>query len=276
MRITLLLALFSLAAAPVAAQGIVVQVRCQGDCPAAPHRQMALDSVEAWAKLERGHAMTYVNHVFRNTTAGTVDGALFFPLPADAAIHEVSVFDAALSPHDNNALLQYNRWSGPYESRWILEGLVPGQPDSGLRAYAGVPVVHVAVPSIPPRGIRHVQIAYTQPLRAEGGVITYRYPLSTGAGASPIGHLTLGMEVETENGFRDLRSPSHAVDVHTGTEGGPCRPRERCGWTNVTTHRIKVVRVQESTELRTRDFELVYTPADPARPRSAASAPGRP
>jgi hypothetical protein len=276
MRITLLLALFSLAAAPVAAQGIVVQVRCQGACPAGPHRQMALDSVEAWANLERGQAMTYVNHAFRNDTDGTVDGALFFPLPAGAAIHQVSVLDAALPAHDNNALLQYNEWSGPDESRWIVEGLVRGQPDSGLRAYAGVPVVHVAVPSIPPRGIRHVQIGYTQALRAEGGAITWRYPLATGAGAAPVGHLTLGVEVETENGFRDLRSPSHAVDVQTGTEGGPCRPRERCGWTTVTTHRVKVVRLQQGPELRTRDFELVYVPADPVQPRSATAAPVRP
>jgi hypothetical protein len=279
MRITLLLALFSLAAAPVAAQGIVVQVRCQGACPAGPHRQMTLDTVKAWATLERGHAMTHVNHVFRNDTEGTVDGALFFPLPAGAAIHEVSVFDAALPAHDRNALLQYNRWSGPDESRWIMEGLVRGQPDSGLRAYAGVPVVpvvHVAVASIPPRGIRHVRIAYTQPLRAEGGAITYRYPLSTGARAVPIGHLTLGVEVKTENGFRDLRSPSHAVDVQAGTEGGPCRPEAACGWTTVTTHRVKVVRLQEGPELRARDFELVYTPDDPAQPRSAASPPGRP
>jgi hypothetical protein len=270
----LLPALFALAAAPVAAQGIVVQVRCQGECPAGPRRPMPLDSVDAWANLAHGQAMTYVNHVFRNGTAGTVDGALFFPLPAGATLYSVSVVDAALPAHDGSALLQYNEWSGPVESGWILDGLDREQPELGLRAYAGAPVVHVPLRAIPPRGIRHVQISYMQLLRPEEGAITYRYPLSTGAGASPIGHLTFGMTVTSEHGFHDLRSPSHAVDVAWGTESAPCPARMRCGTRGVTSQRVKVVRLQDGADARARDLAVVFTLAGEAD--ATAFAPGRP
>jgi hypothetical protein len=270
----LLLALFSFAAAPVAAQGIVVPVRCQGECPAGPHRPMALDSVRAWANLQRGQAMTYVNHVFRNGTAGTVDGALFFPLPADATLYSVSVVDAALPAHDGSALLQYNEWSGPAESGWILEGLDREQPELGLRAYAGLPVVHVPVRAIPPHGIRHVQVAYMQPLRAESGAITYRYPLGIGAGASPIGHLAVGIEVRSEYGFHDLHSPSHAVDVEWGTESAPCPRQMRCGFRGVTSERVKVVRLRDGADARTQDFAVVFTLAGEAD--ATAFHPARP
>lgn len=264
MRIIPLLAVLSLATVPCAAQGIVVPVRCQGECPPPDGlpRTFALDTVQAWASVERGgQARTSVDHVFRNETAGTVDAAFFFPLPADATVYEVSVVDALKPAHDNTALLQYNEWSLPDESRWIMDGLIRERQITTLDAYAGQVLVHVPVRAIPPGGARYVQVQYTQPLRAEGGAITYRYPLSTGAAAAPARHLTLGMEVETEAGFVELRSPSHAVDVTWGTESAPCPPRYRCGSRGVASERKRVVRLQPGDDVRERDFVVVYTPA---------------
>jgi hypothetical protein len=272
-----LLPLLSLAAVtPAAAQAIVVPVRCQGECPAdgALRRQMALDSVSAWAELERGQAVTYVDHRFGNPTAGTVDGAFFFPLPADAVIHQVTVVDAAKPAHDGTALLLYNQWSRPDESRWILEGLLREQADAGLRAYAGMTMVHVPILAIPPHGIRHVQIGYTQPLRTEAGVTTYRYPLSTAAAAAPIGHLTLGMQVKSEYGFHELRSPTHSVELSLGMESVPCPPQMRCGSRGAPSERIKVVRLEDGNDVRARDFVVVYTLAGEAD--AVALPPWRP
>ena len=275
MRTPFLLALFSLvSAAPAAAQGIVVPVRCTAECPARSlPSSLAMDSVHAWAYLEGAAATTYVTHVFRNGTGETMDAALFFPLPADAVIQRITVVDADMPAHDGNSLLLYNQWSGPDESRWIAEGIVRDRPDSGLRAYAGVPLVHVAVRAIPAGGARHVQVGYTQPLRAQDGAVSFRYPLSTGAAAAPIGHLTLGLEVKSEYGFRELASPSHAVQVSLGMESAPCPPAYRCGSRGVPTERIKVVRLQEGRDVRARDFEVVYTLADAADARWGVSAP---
>jgi hypothetical protein len=270
MRINPLIVLFSLAAAPCAAQGIVVPVACTGECPARPRlpQILALDTVKAWANLEHGTAITYVDHDFRNTTEWTVDAALFFPLPEGAVVTRVSVEDAAKAAHDNSRLLQYNEWSRPAESQWILQGLIREARNSRLGEYEGQVLVHVAVRDIPPGGVRSVQIAYTQPLRAEdGGAIAYLYPLSTGAAASPIGELRLGMTIKTDAGFADVGSPTHAVDLELGMESGPCHPRARCGSRGYPSERVRVVRLDARADDRRRDFRLVYTPhGGPPRP----------
>lgn len=267
MRTRFLLTLLSLATATTAAaQAIVIPVRCEGACPAdgVSQYRMAIDSVRAWANVENGQAQTSVYHLFRNETAGTVDGAFFFPLPADAAIQSVSVADAALPAHDGNSILLYNQWSGPEESRWIMEGRLRGHGDAILRAYAGEALLHVAVRSIPPGGVRRVHIIYSQPLRAQAGVSTYRYPLSVGADAAPIGHVTLGMEVKSEYGFHDLHSPSHPVNVEWGTESVRCSPRMACGTRGATSERIKVVRMRDGAGDRSQDFTVRFTLAGQA------------
>jgi hypothetical protein len=264
MRALSLLALVLLASfAPAAAQGIVVPVRCKGPCTPG---SLSVDSVHVWANLDRGRAETYVNHVFSNETDAPIDGAFFFPLPPGAVIERVTVQQGA-------ELEIYNEWSGPEESRWILEGLARERPDARLREYAGANVVHVRIPAIPAHGRKHMQIGYSQPLGAENGIVGYRYPLAL-ASAVPIGHLTLGMTVKTEAGFRDVGSPSHTVDVQWGTEAGRCLPRERCGTRGFPSERVRVIRLTSGEGDRTRDFELLYTPViDPSRQRGAASNP---
>jgi hypothetical protein len=263
MRASFLLALSLFALpAPAAAQGIVVPVRCQGECTAG---SLTVDSVHAWANLERGQAMTYVNHVFSNVTDEAIDGAFFFPLPPDAVIERVAV-------QQGEELEIYNEWSGPEESRWILEGLARERRDPRLRRYAGANVVHVRIPAIPAHGSKRMQIGYSQPLRADGGVIAYRYPLSLAA-AAPAGHVTLGMTIKTEAGFRDVGSPSHAVDVQLGMEPGPCLPQERCGTRGFPSERVRVIRLLDGESRRVRDFELLYTPMDTAGGRSVVRPP---
>lgn len=272
MRNLLVILPLLLAAAPSAAQGIVVPVRCHGAC--APDRlpnTFALVSVKAWASVGNAGARTSVDHAFLNETADTTDAAFFFPLPADATLYSVSVVDADLPAHDNNALLLYNQWTAPDEARWIAEGLVRDRRVAALRAYTGTRIVHVAVRAIPPGARRHLQIQYTQPPRREDGRVHYRYPLSFGAAAAPIGELTLGMQVETEAGFVDLRSPSHAVDVQWGTESAPCPPQMACGFRGVPSERKRVVRLEPGVDARRRDFELVYTPREAAPERTVSN-----
>lgn len=251
MRCIPILTLLALSGATAAAaQGIVVPIDCHGSCAA---RVLVLDSVRVWANLDRGQAVTYVDHVIRNETADSVEGAFFFPIPEGAVLDRVWV-------RAGQELELYNEWSRPEVSRWILEGLARERPRVGLAAYAGKEMVHVRVPTIAPHGVKHLQIAYVQPLRSEAGRIAYRYPLALAAAAAPIGHLDLGMTIKTEDGFRDLRSPSHAVRVEAGTEPGPCPPPARCGTMSVTSHRVKVVRLEHAANVRAHDFELVYTP----------------
>ena len=267
MRALSLLALLCLSsAASAAAQGVLVPIRCAGTCPASapPAGSLSVDSVRVWAHLERGEAVTYVNHVIRNTGPVAVDGAFFFPVPRGATVDRVALYEGT-------ELKVYGEWSRPEESRWILEGLARERPDARLAAYDGQTMVHVRIPAVPAGGRQDLQIGYREPLRPENGTIAYRYPLSVGAAAGPHPHLRLGLTVKTEAGFDDLRSPTHEVDVQLGTEPAPCPREMRCGFRGVPSERVRVVRLQDAANARTRDFELVYTPTAAsgtgARPR---------
>jgi hypothetical protein len=264
MRTLPLLAFLALAAAPVAAQGIVIPPRCERGCAAdgsLPH--IAADSVEVWAAVYRGVAITHVDHHFH--TDGAVEGAFFFPLPADADVYGVSIsVDGGGERHPP--------WSSPAESRRMVDAIIRERPDAGLAAYRGTALVHVPV-RVTAGGAHRVQISYAQPMTAHDGTFTYRYPLSAGGAAARAGQVTFGATVTTETGFRDLRSPSHAVHVEWGTESGPCRPQAACGSTSVGSRRVKIVRFTPSPGDRARDFELVFTPADSAAARRNASNP---
>jgi hypothetical protein len=268
MRALPFLALLSLApAATAAAQAIVVPARCQGACPAAerPRGTLTLDTVGVWASLDSQGAVTYVSHAIRNHTPAEVDGALFFPLPRGAVVERVMVYEAY------GALDTYNEWSGPAESRRMVDEIVREQPRSALRGFAGMEVVHVRVRAIPAGGTRKVQIGYREAPRARGAAQVYRYPLAMVGAGPPVAEFTLRLTVKTGAGFVDLRSPSHAVDVRWGTEIGRCPPQARCGFTSVPSRRVKEVRMENAAAVRTRDFVLVYTPAaGPYRPEADA------
>jgi Vault protein inter-alpha-trypsin domain len=257
MRTLRLLALLSFAAAPAEAQGIAVPVGCGGCASGA----LRMDSLRVSGTLANGSARIYVDHIIHNPSDNMVDAAFFFPLPEGAQLTQVSVFEGS-------TLEQYNQWSGPDESRWIQEGIARERPDAELHAYAGMNVVHVRIPSIPARGTQRVQLAYTQPLRAERGTLGFRYPLSAGAAASPIGSVELVLTVETEAGFDELGSPSHDVRVELGSEMARCPPQARCGFRGVPSRRNRVVRFTGGGAAQARDFELLYTPSQ----RAASSA----
>lgn len=273
MRIPLILIPVLLVAAPAAAQGVVVPVRCHGACTDPLPRTLAINSVLAWASLDSVQASTSATHAFHNDGRDTLDAALFVPLPADATVYSVSVYDTNLPAHDRNALVGYNEWSRPDESRWIAEGLARDRRIPALREYARTRIVHVPLPGIPPGGRRSVQVQYHQPARMEDGRAVYRYPLSVGGDVAPIGQLRLGMTIRTQAGFLDVHSPSHAVEIEWGTEAARCPPRMACGMRGVPSERVRVVTLADGGNVRRRDFEVVYTPREVDAEQRGASLP---
>jgi hypothetical protein len=107
MRPLLLLPLLALStAAPAAAQAVAVPVRCHGACPDRLPGTLALDSVLVSTNIANGSASTYVSQVIRNATGGAIDAAFFFPLPEDAEVTRVAVYEG-------RELEVYGDWSRP-------------------------------------------------------------------------------------------------------------------------------------------------------------------
>lgn len=253
MRPIPLLMLALAVSAPAAGQGTLLPVRCAGDC--APG-VVTIDSVRAWTNHRNGQASTFVNYVFRNHADSVVDVAFFFPLPADAQVGWTTVYA------NNASVIAHGGHSGPDDS-WRMLDRLAGDDAAAALCSDGCMLVHTPIDRIPPGGVRKLQIHYSQPLEVTDGAIRWAYPLT--AGATPIGHLTLGMEIRTEAGFQAVESPSHEIDLEWGSEPVRCPPRMRCGFRGATSHRVRVVRVRDAAE-RARDFELVYMPSPPGRP----------
>jgi hypothetical protein len=273
MRVILLLILPLLAlTSPAAAQGVVIPLRCQNDCAAELPRTIAMDVLKVWSHLENELARTSADHTFHNTTGDTIDAAFFFPLPEDATVGPVWLFDEEVVAHQRYNLLSEDSWNASHEARWIFDGMMRDRPNGRLRAYRRGTLVYVPLRRLAPGARRRLQVQYSQPLRTRDGAVTWRYPLSTGEDAAPTGHVELGMEVTTEHGFVDVRSPSHEVKVEQGTEMGLCPPQAACGTRSVPSERVKVVRLQPAGDVRRRDFVLVYTPAAMDARNAAASA----
>lgn len=252
LSISLLLALA--VSVPAAGQDTLLPIRCAGECAAGV---VTIDSVRVWTNHERGHASTFVNYVFVNHADSAVDAAFFFPIPADAQVGWTTVYA------NNASVLAHSEHSGPDDSRRMLDQLSGDA--AALCPDGGCALVHTPIDRIPPGGVRRLQIHYSQPLEVRDGAVRWVYPLT--AGATPIGHLTLGMEITTEAGFQALDSPSHGIDLQWGSESVRCPPQMRCGYRGATSHRVRIVRVPDAAS-RARDFELVYTPSPIARARA--------
>ncbi|MBB4634324.1 hypothetical protein [Longimicrobium terrae] len=267
MRIPFLLVSLALAAAPVAAQGVLISAGCERACPggrSAPAR-VPIDSVRVFATLRDTLAQTSVDHVFRNVAGEMLGADLFVPLPADATVLHVSVFDGVRT-------VQYDEFSAPEASRHRLDSLARARPGLRLPGYRGMTLIHVPVAPIPAGGERRVQVRYHQPLAPRGGVMAYRFPLAAGGGRAPYGTLRMVLDVRTLAGFDDLAVLSHPASVSWGSEMARCPPTHACGYRGVPSTRVQIVRLDGGPETQARDLELRYTPSA-AGPDSPAAWP---
>lgn len=267
MRIPFLLASVMLAAAPVAAQGVVISAGCERACPGgrrAPAR-MRIDSVRVFAALRDTLAQTSVDHVFRNVAGEMLAADLFIPIPDDATILHVLVLD-------EDRATEYDEFSAPAASRRHLDSLARARPGLRLPVYRGMKVIHVPVAPVPAGGERRVQVQYHQPLAPRPGVMAYRFPLAAGGGRAPYGTLRMLLEVRTLAGFDDLAVLSHPASLSWGSEMARCPPTHACGYRGVPSTRVRIVRLEGGPETQARDFELRYTPSA-AGPDSPTSWP---
>ncbi|HVY61293.1 MAG TPA: VIT domain-containing protein, partial [Planctomycetota bacterium] len=116
-------------------------------------------------------ATTEVDEVFHNPNPVDLEGTYLFPLPEGAAVAKFSLF---MNGKEVEAELL-----DAAKARAVYEGIVRQMRDPALLEYAGRGLVKARIYPIPARGDARVKIAYSQVLRADGGVVEYRYPLAT-------------------------------------------------------------------------------------------------
>ena len=237
-RLLLLLSVCSGLATVASGQGVIVPGPCRR-CPDRPiqpivlPRALPIKSIKIATKISSQVATTHVEQVFRNDTGATLEGTYFFPIPESASIAEFAIWDG-----DRRLVGEVRTRE---EARRIYDEIVRRQRDPGLLEYAGKDLFQASIFPILPHSDKKLEITYTQVVRAEGGTVSYRYPLGTGRQLTQIGSVAGRVEVEGREPVRNVYSPTHVIDVKRSSD------------------RRSVVSFESERGKEPQDFQLFYT-----------------
>ncbi|HWF90532.1 MAG TPA: VIT and VWA domain-containing protein [Pyrinomonadaceae bacterium] len=235
-RLLLILSIFCALATVASAQGVIVPGPCRR-CPdprpgPLPHA-LPITSIKIDTKISSQVATTHVEQVFRNDTGFTLEGTYLFPIPESASVAEFAIWDG-----DRRLVGEVRSRE---EARRIYDEIVRRQRDPGLLEYAGKDLFQASIYPILPHSDKKLEITYTQVVRAEGGTVSYRYPLGIGRQLTQIGSVAGRVEVESKEPLRNVYSPTHVIDVKHVSD------------------RRSVVSFESASGKEPQDFQLFYT-----------------
>jgi Ca-activated chloride channel family protein len=186
--------------------------------------------------IEDNHVVTRVEQEFVNPHDFPVDGRYFFPVPPDAILARFEARvggQAQMVTHQDVAT-----------TNAALYDMVAQRRDPSLLQYADWESVAFDI-NLPARASRKMTLEYEQVLAPTGGMLHYRYILSTEQYASaPVDEVTLTVDVTSSGGLGALYSSSH----------------------DVTTERLDANHARVTWEAQnvnpTEDFDLFFGPAE--------------
>ncbi len=206
---------FFFQAAPVQADGIVIPEPpppcLDQNCPPLPPfprpiSQLVIRYHDVKVTIQDQLAVTRVDQVFYNPNEWAVEGTYIFPLPADAAVSNFTLWVDG-KPVQGKVL-------DAEQARKTYQEIVNQLRDPALLEYIGRGAIQASIFPIPPAGERRIQLEYRQVLTAMEGLVQYTYPLNTEKfSVQPLEKVAIQVEVKTSQPIRTVYSPSHPVDV---------------------------------------------------------------
>ncbi|MCA9973896.1 MAG: VWA domain-containing protein, partial [Anaerolineales bacterium] len=156
--------------------------------------------------IENQVATTHIDQLFVNENDWMLEGQYLFPLPEGAAVSQLTMWvdgqpiEAKILERD--------------EAQQIYDTIVRQLRDPALLKYVGSQAIQANVFPIPPRAERRIEIAYSQVLPADNGLIHFTYPQSTDLYTNtPLDSQSIRVEVRSNEAIRALYSPSHPVAI---------------------------------------------------------------
>lgn len=150
-------------------------------------------------------AKTYITQTFSNDTDRNLAGTYLFPLPEDTTFSSFSLHIDG-KPVEGK-ILEAN------EARQTYEQIVRSMVDPGLLEYADHKTVRARIFPIPAHGTKKVELEYTQLLKAENGLLKYRFPLKTETEGAAAEEVKVSVKLASKQGLRTIWSPSHTVST---------------------------------------------------------------
>jgi len=179
-------------------------------------------------------ATTEIDQVFLNDSEWELEGIYIFPLPEEAAISDFAMW------------VDGEKWEGELltreKARQIYEDIVRQRKDPALLEYIGRDAFQASIFPIPPGGERKIELAYSQVLLADQGLVKYVYPLDTERFSScPLEEVVITVHIHSSQAIKAVYSPSHDIAIE-----------------RVDDHNVKVS-FEANDVTPDRDFELYYT-----------------
>ncbi|HLV36527.1 MAG TPA: VIT domain-containing protein [Spirillospora sp.] len=154
--------------------------------------------------IENQIATTAVDMQFTNTGTALAEGTFIFPLPKGAAVDQLTMWvdgqaiDARILRAD--------------EARGIYDRIVRQYRDPALLEYIDNDMIQANVFPIPPDDKRRVEIAYSQVLEVDNGLIHVTYPMNAN-GKRPIEEMSIAVNVSGNDSISSIYSPSHNIAI---------------------------------------------------------------
>jgi Ca-activated chloride channel family protein len=162
-------------------------------------------------EIDNQVAQVRIDQAFLNEADFALEGTYIFPLPEDAAISDFAMYV------DGERL--EGRILDKEEARAIYEDIVRRRRDPALLEYVGRNMFQAQVFPIPAHSERRIQIAYTQVLSQDGGLVRFVYPLNTEKFSSrPLEEVTINVDVRSKAPIKAVYSPSHDIVINRQSE----------------------------------------------------------
>ena len=156
-------------------------------------------------------AVTHIDQLFVNDNDWMLEGTYLFPLPAGAAVSQLTMWVDGV-PIEAKILEKE-------EARAIYDEIVRQLRDPALLEYVGSSAIQANVFPIPAHAERRIEIEYSQILPADNGLIHFTYPQSTHLYTNtPLDEQSIRVDVTSPEAIRAIYSPSHAVAIERDGE----------------------------------------------------------
>ncbi|NDJ61813.1 MAG: VWA domain-containing protein [Chloroflexi bacterium] len=158
-------------------------------------------------QIENQIARTEVNMQFVNEGDGLAEGTFVFPLPQGAAVDQLTMYI--------NGVPIEARILEAGEARGIYNEIVRQYRDPALLEYVGTQAIQANVFPIPPGENRRIELAYTQVLDVDNGLIQYIYPMDVTQLTTrrPIEDAIITVNVISNDPVSTIYSPSHDIAI---------------------------------------------------------------
>ena len=194
-RSLMALAVMGVVAGPVWANGMLLPK--DGSLP-----PLGVKHQRVQVSIEDQGTTTHVEQVFFNSTSRDLEATYVFPLPAGAAVSEFVLWIGGV--RTKAELVEATK------ARQIYTDIVRRAKDPGLLEYMGHNLVRVRVYPVPKQADQKIEITYKQLLKADNGVVNYRYPLRTGrAVGQTLKDFTLSIDLKSRVAIKSIYCPSH-------------------------------------------------------------------